>query len=182
MRGLSCGMWDFVPGSEIESSSPALGAWSLSHSTTREVPWVVFLYCQKMFFNSYPHICLRFIIIPIQFSLSVLLPKFANHLLVGWKWTCNRILRKSSYIQNLLSSSKFKTEIRTSLVVQWLRIRLPMQETQVQSLAWEFSTRLRAAKPVHHDGWAHLPQLLKPARPRAHALQQEHSDKPAYRS
>ena len=62
VRGLSCGMWDLVPGSEIESSSPALGAWSLSHWTTREVPWVVFLYCQKMFFNSYPHICLWFII------------------------------------------------------------------------------------------------------------------------
>ena len=26
---------------------------------------------------------------------------------------------------------------RTSLVVQWLRIYLPMQETQVQSLGWE---------------------------------------------
>ena len=35
---LSCGMWDPVPWSGIESSSPALGVWSLSHWITREVP------------------------------------------------------------------------------------------------------------------------------------------------
>ena len=36
--------------------------------------------------------------------------------------------------------------VRTSLVVQWVRIRLPMQETQVQSLVWEDSTCLRATR------------------------------------
>ena len=36
--GLSCGMRDLVPWPGIESGPPALGAQSLSHWTTREVP------------------------------------------------------------------------------------------------------------------------------------------------
>ena len=36
--GLSCGMWDLVPRPGIEPRPPALGTWSLSHGTTREVP------------------------------------------------------------------------------------------------------------------------------------------------
>ena len=38
-RGIfSCGMWDLVPWSGIKAGPPALGAQSLSHWTTREVP------------------------------------------------------------------------------------------------------------------------------------------------
>ena len=62
----------------------------------------------------------------------------------------------------------------TSLVAQWLRIRLPMQGTRVRALVREDSTYCRATKPVHHNYWAcalepashnywaHVPQLLKP--------------------
>ena len=39
----------------------------------------------------------------------------------------------------------------TSLVAQWLRIHLPMQGTQVQSLVQEDPTCHGAAKPVHHN-------------------------------
>ena len=39
----------------------------------------------------------------------------------------------------------------TSLVVQWLRVHLPMQGTQVPSLAWEGSTCLGAKKPMCHS-------------------------------
>ena len=39
----------------------------------------------------------------------------------------------------------------TSLVAQWLRIRLPMQETRVQALAREDPTCRGAAKPVRHN-------------------------------
>ena len=80
----------------------------------------------------------------------------------------------------------FKTnELGTSLVAQWLRICLPMQGTRVRSLVWEDPTCLGAAKPVHHNYWAcalepvshnywaRMPQLLKPAHPRAHAPQRE---------
>ena len=61
-----------------------------------------------------------------------------------------------------------------SLVVQWLRIRLPMQETRVWALVWEDPTCRRATKPVRHNYWAcalepvshnywaRVPQLLKP--------------------
>ena len=35
---LSCGMWDLVHWPGIEPTPPALGAWSLNHWTTREVP------------------------------------------------------------------------------------------------------------------------------------------------
>ena len=41
----------------------------------------------------------------------------------------------------------------TSLVVQWLRICLPMQGTPVLSLVWEDTTCHRATKPVHHTYW-----------------------------
>ena len=40
--GLSCGMWDLVPQPGIEPRIPALGAWSLSHWTTSEVPRLMF--------------------------------------------------------------------------------------------------------------------------------------------
>ena len=39
----------------------------------------------------------------------------------------------------------------TSLVAQWLRIRLPMQGTWVRSLVWEDLTCCGATKPVLHN-------------------------------
>ena len=64
--------------------------------------------------------------------------------------------------------------IWSSLVAQWLRIRLSMQGTQVWALAREDPICHRATKPVchnywacalelvSHNYWAHVPQLLKP--------------------
>ena len=52
----------------------------------------------------------------------------------------------------------------TSLVVQWLRICLPIQGTWVQSLVWEDPTCHGAIKPVCHNYCARVPQLLKPTR------------------
>ena len=43
---------------------------------------------------------------------------------------------------------------RTSLVVQWIRICLPMQGTQVRSLVWEDPARCRAAKATCHSYWS----------------------------
>ena len=63
----------------------------------------------------------------------------------------------------------------TSLVVQWLRIHLPMQGTRVRAPVREDPTCRGATKPVRHNYWvcalepvshnygAHEPQLLKPA-------------------
>ena len=78
-----------------------------------------------------------------------------------------------------------ETSIGTSLVVQWLRIRLPMQGTRVRSLVREDPTCCRATKPVHPQllslcSRAREPQLLSPRAttneacvPRAHVPQQE---------
>ena len=44
-----------------------------------------------------------------------------------------------------------KCELRASLVAQWLRIRLPMQETQVQALVQEDPTCHGATKPMRHN-------------------------------
>ena len=71
---------------------------------------------------------------------------------------------------------------RASLVAQWLRIHLPRQGTRVRALVWEDPTCRGATKPVCHSYWAHMPQLLKPARlelvlcnKRSH-----HNEKPAH--
>ena len=50
-----------------------------------------------------------------------------------------------------INKCKTKNKIRTSLVVQWLRICLPMQGTQVQSLVWEDPSCRGATKPVGHS-------------------------------
>ena len=50
----------------------------------------------------------------------------------------------------------------TSLVLQWLRIRLPMQRTQVWSLVWEDPTNWGAPKPGHHSGSARAPEPASP--------------------
>ena len=38
LRIFSCGMWGLVPQPGIEHGPPDLGAWSLNHLPTREVP------------------------------------------------------------------------------------------------------------------------------------------------
>ena len=54
-----------------------------------------------------------------------------------------------------LSAVKYSTlriyHIWASLVVQWLRIPLPMQGIQIQALVWKDPTCCGAAKPVHHN-------------------------------
>ena len=83
----------------------------------------------------------------------------------------------------------------TSLVAQWLRIRLPMQGTRVRALVWEDLTCRGATKPVHHNYWAwsleptshnywaHVPQLLKPARLEPMLHKRSHrKEKPAHRN
>ena len=76
------------------------------------------------------------------------------------------------------------TYLGTSLVVQWLRIRLPMQGTRVRALVREDPTCHGATKPASHNYWspratttearaprARAPQLEKPPQWEAHAPQ-----------
>ena len=85
--------------------------------------------------------------------------------------------------KNYITLKKKKGMFGTYPVAQWLRIRLPMQETQVRSLVQEDPTCRGATKPVCHNYWAcalelasqnywaRTPQLLKPERSRAPMLQ-----------
>ena len=50
----------------------------------------------------------------------------------------------------MLSSASYKTELGTSLVVQWVRIRLPVRGTWVQALGQEDPTCQGATtEPAH---------------------------------
>ena len=106
--------------------------------------------------------------------------------------------------RQLLSTSKCKAVMSLfnnviggdSLVVQCLRIRLPMQGTRVRALAREYPTCRGATKPVHHNYWAcalepsshnywaHVPQLLKPAHlePMLRNKRSHLSERPAHRN
>ena len=79
----------------------------------------------------------------------------------------------------------FKNIHRTSPVVHWLGIHLPMQRTRVPFLVGEDPTSLGTTKPECHNYWAHsleprscncwahVLRFLKPAGPRACALQEK---------
>ena len=87
-------------------------------------------------------------------------------------------LKWDVYLSGLVSmtlpeDSESNSAIWTSLVVQCLRILLPMQRTQVRSLFQEDSTGHRTTKPVHHNYWANTQELLKPGHSTACALQQQ---------
>ena len=54
-----------------------------------------------------------------------------------------------------ITSNEIETVIKNlptwaSLVVQWLRVCLPMQGTRVRALVWEDPTCRRATRPVSH--------------------------------
>ena len=51
----------------------------------------------------------------------------------------------------LFSFRNSKKYCGASLVVQWFRVLLPMQATQVQTMVWEDPTCCRATKPGHHN-------------------------------
>ena len=73
-----------------------------------------------------------------------------NHL---WKWEKNNS-SLHTMLGKLNITYMFNNKRRTSLVAHWLGIRLPKQETQVQSLVREDPTCCRATKPAHHNYWA----------------------------
>ena len=58
--------------------------------------------------------------------------------------------------------TEIKNNFRASLVAQWLRIHLPMHGTRVRALVQEDPACHGATKPVHHNYWVCVPQLLKP--------------------
>ena len=80
----------------------------------------------------------------------------ANHCDLGLGKKCLHIMSKAQSIKEKLIrwiSSKLRTS-GASLVAQWLRVCLPMQETRVRLLVWEDPTCRGAAGPVSHNYWA----------------------------
>ena len=69
-------------------------------------------------------------------------------------------------------------------MVQWLRIRLPVQGIRVQALVREDPTCRGATEPVRHNYWAHEPQLLKPAclEPMLRNKRSHCNEKPVHRN
>ena len=74
------------------------------------------------------------------------------------------------------SQNRKKAAFRASLVVQWLRICLPMQETWVWFRVWEDPTRHKATKCVCCRYWDPAPEPTLPNR------RSRCSEKPAHRS
>ena len=63
----------------------------------------------------------------------------------------NTSLKNPGERPGLTRDPDLKSGIRTSLVAQWLRIRLPMQGTWFQSLGRDDPTCHGATKPGHHN-------------------------------
>ena len=68
-------------------------------------------------------------------SLWKFIPQMGNEI-------CDRL-------EESVASKKYPNWV--SLVVQWLRIRLPMQGARVRALVWEDPTCHGATKPVSHN-------------------------------
>ena len=66
-----------------------------------------------------------------------------------------------------MKSVTHNNTVWTSLVLQWLRVHLPMQGTWTRALVWEYPTCHGATPFLHHSQWAHVRRLWKPTHPRA---------------
>ena len=61
-----------------------------------------------------------------------------------------------------------KAQKETCLVAEWVRIRMPMQGTQVRSLVQEDTISCRATKPMHCNYPGHLPRACHTHKQPAH--------------
>ena len=97
-------------------------------------------------------------------KLGVLLGRVKMEMILGYsvRKMFTKVHHKCNDLKCALAETirnkAWKVRERTSLIVQWIRIRLLMQETRVQSLVQEDPTCQRATKPVGHNRWAHAPQ------------------------
>ena len=64
--------------------------------------------------------------------------------------TCNNLMTLAGIMLRATSQYQ-KVTYWVSLVVQWLRIRLPMQGSRVRALVREDPTCRGATKPVRHN-------------------------------
>ena len=89
-----------------------------------------------------------------KYQVSVQAPALCCYLTTVWL---------SCYITTPNSAfSWFNKAYRASLVAQWLRTCLPMQETWVWSLVQKDPRCLRTTGLLCHTSWVHMLQLMKP--------------------
>ena len=105
------------------------------------------------------NLCLRTLSIIIELSAS------------NWRnLTAGCNTKRSS--QHIRERYNQKVHCWMSLVEEWIRIHLPMQETWVRSLVQEDPTYHEATKPMCHNYWAHALQQEKPQQGEACTPQQ----------
>ena len=63
----------------------------------------------------------------------------------------NNVILTQQFLGIKSGEREVKKKMGASLVVQWLRIHLPMQGTRARALVWEDPTSRGATKPVHHN-------------------------------
>ena len=68
-----------------------------------------------------------------------------------WVWRRVYSLFQMVFITFIIRKHSLKKKNRASLVVQWLRICLPMQGTRVRALVWEDPTCRGATRSVSHN-------------------------------
>ena len=155
------------------------------------------IWCWASFHILICHLYIFFGEVSIQITISwvtcTLCTLCAGVVLIAWyTWPYNNLMIKFLFYRKKKTKTKTKKNLRSSvmsklgscrvkiqpkfgasLVVQWLRIRLPMQGTQVRAVVPKDPTCHGATKPMRHNYWAcslepashnywtHVPQLLK---------------------
>ena len=115
------------------------------------------------------------------------LPRGKWHQMTSWGFLHLQVMTvfvKNRYICGFFGLCFRKRRLGTSLVAPWVRIRLPMQETRVRALVQEDPTCCGATKPMRHNYWAWVPQLLKSERlePVLHNKRSHRNEKPVHRN
>ena len=105
----SCGVWDLVPWPEIEPRPPELGAQSLNHWTTREVPRDINLYIQKAILQEW------------KWNTDIL--TWRKTKIIYWRLTSSKITAKEKS-EGSDTTRNMRTEERArELVDIWLKIK-----------------------------------------------------------
>ena len=163
-------LWRFV--------TAATGNWCLTFDLKKNCTYLMYIFC------GFEHILDKYPEVGLLDHMVVLFSIFWGNFLVFY----------TAAVQFCISTKSVQGG--ASLVAQWLRIRLPMQGTQVRALVRKDPTCRGATNPVCHNYWActlepgshnyrvHVLQLLKPTclEPVLRNKRIHHNEKPAHRN